>query len=688
MKRILLFVLPVLLVIGAFSYPGFQATTPHFYYESDSTALKPKEHYAKEAQLVTQLLEMHHFRKMKFTDSLSSVLLDEFIAALDGNRSYFLASDLEEFEVHRYKLDDYLKGGHVGIAYDIFNVFQKRFTERMEVVRKDLIHRTFDYTKEEYYDIDRSKANWANSEEELTDIWRKAIKSQALSLMLSGKSQEEITTTLNTRYERLEKAIGQYNSEDIFQLFMNTLSETYDPHTNYFSPRTSEVFQQNMSLSLEGIGARLQMENDYTKVVQVMPGGPAQKSNLIKENDRIIAVAQGEDGEMVDVIGWRLDDVVKLIKGPKGTTVRLTLLPAETGVNGPPVEIKLVREKIKIEDQEAKKQVLEVTRNGKKMKLGVITIPTFYMDFAEYQKGNPNYNSTTRDVKRLVEELKAENIDGLMIDLRENGGGSLTEAIDLTGLFIKDGPVVQVKAPNNRVEVGKDTDSSIAWDGPLTVMINRFSASASEIFAGAIQDYKRGVVIGEQSFGKGTVQSMVDLGRYIPNAGGELGQLKLTFQKFYRITGSSTQHRGVSPDITMPSAFSAEEYGESANPSALPWDQIKKADFKSYDKVNAKTLQLLTQSHDARLKNDQALKNLVEDTRELKQNLTNTRISLHEPTRRKEMEESEKRKASRTKPEATSVDAETGKPAKDKIEVKDTYLREGLFILSDLILIG
>jgi carboxyl-terminal processing protease len=248
--------------------------------------------------------------------------------------------------------------------------------------------------------------------------------------------------------------------------------------------------------------------------------------------------------------------------------------------------------------------------------------------------------------------------------------------------------VVQVKAPNNRVEVGKDTDSSIAWDGPLTVMINRFSASASEIFAGAIQDYKRGVVIGEQSFGKGTVQSMVDLGRYIPNAGGELGQLKLTFQKFYRITGSSTQHRGVSPDITMPSAFSAEEYGESANPSALPWDQIKKADFKSYDKVNAKTLQLLTQSHDARLKHDQALKNLVEDTRELKQNLTNTRISLHEPTRRKEMEESEKRKASRTKPEATSVDAETGKPAKDKIEVKDTYLREGLFILSDLILIG
>jgi carboxyl-terminal processing protease len=688
MKRILFLVIPILLVIGAFSYPSFQTSWPSYGYESDTTALRPQPHYAKEAQLVTQLLEMHHFRKMKFTDSLSSVVLDEFLSTLDNSRSYFLASDIEAFNAHRYMIDDYLKAGKVEIAYEIFQVFRNRFRERMDVVKNELIHTEFDFSIDEFYDIDRSNEPWAKDEAELNELWRKAVKSQALSLKLGGKNQEEITNTLRTRYERLEKAIAQYNSEDIFQLFMNSFTETYDPHTNYFSPRSSEVFQQNMSLSLEGIGARLQMENDYTKVVQVMPGGPAQKSNLIKENDRIIAVAQGEDGEMVDVIGWRLDDVVKLIKGPKGTTVRLTILPAETGVNGPAVEISLVREKIKIEDQEAKKQVLEVTRNGKKMKLGVITIPTFYMDFAEYQKGNPNYNSTTRDVKRLVEELKAEKIDGLMIDLRENGGGSLTEAIDLTGLFIKEGPVVQVKAPNSKVEVGRDRDTSIAWEGPLTVLINRFSASASEIFAGAIQDYKRGVVIGEQSFGKGTVQTMVDLGRYLPNAGGELGQLKLTFQKFYRITGSSTQHRGVSPDILMPSAFTAEEYGESANASALPWDQIKKTDYKSYEKVSAKTLQQLSLAHSQRLKNDSALKNLEEETRELKQNLANTRVSLHEDTRKKEMEEADKRRANRTKMEGATVDTETRKPSKDSIEVKDTYLREGLFILSDLILIG
>ncbi len=652
---------------------------------SDSTQLQPKSYYGEEAKLVVQILDTYHFKRMKLDDSLSSIILDGYLKTLDNNKSYFLASDIRNFEKYRKQIDNLVKAGDLSFAYDIYNVFAERFHNRMNYVNGKLLASAFDYSKEEYYDTDREELPWAASEAELDDLWRKIVKSQALNLKLNGKEDAQINETITKRYERFEKAINQYTSEDVFELFMNTVAEAYDPHTNYFSPRTSDRFQQSMSLSLEGIGARLQTENDYTKVVQIVPGGPADKSDLIHEDDRIIGVAQGTDGDMVDVIGWRIDDVVDLIKGPKGTVVRLQILPAETGVEGPSEEIELVREKITLEDQKAQARVINHEQNGKNYKIGVIQLPSFYMDFDAYQRREKDYTSTTRDVKNLITELKGQNIDGIIMDLRDNGGGSLSEAIDLTGLFIKNGPVVQVRYPNEKIDLGEDEDPSVLYDGPMAVMINRFSASASEIFAAAIQDYKRGVVIGEQSYGKGTVQSVIDLSRYLKVPEGEkVGQLKLTLQKFYRVTGSSTQHLGVTPDIDLPSAFDAEEFGESANASALPWDQIRATRYMSTDDVSPDVLNRLNTDYKQRLTSDVELRNLVAETTELKNNLNKTKVSLNYEERKKEMEDAEKRRAARNSIKNTRIDPEN--QITEEIEsISDKYLREGVIILSDYI---
>ena len=653
--------------------------------EDDSLALKPKKHYGQEARLVSQILTTYHFKKIALDDSLSAVILDNYISTLDNNKSYFTQSDITEFEQYRNKLDDMTTLGEVDVAFVIFNRFRDRFNQRMEYVRGKLTSRAYDYTKDEFYQTDRDNEDWAVNGDELNELWRKIIKSQTLSLKLSGRSQDEIEENIAKRYKRFQKNVDQYTSEDVFELYMNTVAEAFDPHTNYFSPRTSDRFKQNMSLSLEGIGARLQMDNDFTKIVQIMPGGPAEKSGLLHDNDRIVGVAQGADGEMVDVIGWRLDDVVQLIKGPKGTTVRLEILEAKNGMNGKPAEITLIRDKIKIEDLEAKAEVIDLNDSGQSHKVGVITLPGFYMDFEAYQNGDPDYNSTTRDVKRLIKELKSKGIDGLMVDLRNNGGGSLAEAIDLTGLFFKDGPVVQVKTSGNKIEVGKDDDPELLWDGPLAVMINRFSASASEIFAGAIQDYGRGVVIGEQTFGKGTVQNVIDLGRYIDVPDGEkVGQLKLTLQKFYRVTGSSTQHLGVDPDINLPSAFDASEFGESSNPSALPWDQIAGTKYDLTNDVSSRLIAQLNTDYENRLTSDIDLKNLVEETVELKQNLARTEISLNEEVRKKQMEEAEKKRAKRSGLSGTKIDPEN-KTESEGLQMDDKYLKEGIIILSSII---
>lgn len=651
---------------------------------ADSTRLKAKPVYGKEAKVVSYILDNNHYRKLTLDDSLSSVILDQYLEALDNNKTYFTAEDVAGFEKYRYRIDDLTRSENVDPAFEIYAVFKKRFDERMDYVLEKLVSETFDYTKDEYYETDRSKEPWPKSETELNEIWRKIIKNQALSLKLAGKKPEEIQKTLKERYERLVKTYSRdVISEDIFSMYMNCITESYDPHTNYFSPSAAERFKQSISLSLEGIGARLQTENDYTKIVEILPGGPAEKSKLLKVNDRIVSVGQGEDGELVDVIGWRIDDVVKLIKGPKGTKVRLGILPAQTGVGGPVKEYVLVCDKIKLEDQQAKKQMINYQKDGKPMNLGVITLPSFYMDFEAYQKGDPNYNSTTRDVQRLIKELQREGMDGLVLDLRNNGGGSLAEAIDLTGIFIKNGPVVQVKNSANKLEIGSDDDPTVVYNGPLVVLTNRFSASASEIFAGAIQDYRRGVVVGESTYGKGTVQTVIALDKFINDPQNEVGQLKLTFQKFYRVTGSSTQHKGVMPDIKLPTALDPEQFGESSRASALPWDEIRGTLYQKTPVINPKVIAGLNQSYSNRLRTDQKLARFVDSTAVTKKSMKDTRISLNEAVRKKELEEAEK-KAAEAKLNTKIVGKEQPLSS-DLRELSDEYLREGLFVLGDLI---
>jgi carboxyl-terminal processing protease len=629
MKRLFIVLMACLPLVGLAANP-------------DSTILRPKAVYGKEAKIVSFILDNNHYRGITLDDSLSSVILDQYVEALDNNKSYFTKADIARFEKYRFVIDDFTRGESVEPAYEIYTVFRQRFDERMNYVLNQLVDETFDYTLDEYYETDRSKAPWPEDEAELNELWRKIIKNQALSLKLAGKSQEEISKTLRDRYERLVRTyVRDINTEDVFSMYMNCITESYDPHTNYMSPAMADRFKQSISLSLEGIGARLQTENDYTKIVEVLPGGPAEKSKLLKTNDRIVSVGQGQDGEMVDVIGWRIDDVVKLIKGPKGTKVRLGILPAETGIGGPVQEYVLVRDKIKLEDQQARKSMIHYKKDGKDLKLGVITLPSFYMDFEAYQKGDPNYNSTTRDVQRLIRELQREGMDGLAIDLRNNGGGSLAEAIDLTGIFITSGPVVQVKNSANKIEVGRDDNPAVVYNGPLVVLTNRFSASASEIFAGAIQDYNRGV------------------------------------------TGSSTQNKGVVPDIQLPSALDPDQFGEGSRPSALPWDEIGGTLYKKTPLINTRVLAELNRSYNNRLKTDPALSRFVDSTAMAKKSMQDTRVSLNETVRKREMEEAQKRAAAYNL--NTRLAGREGEPVTDLTELHDEYLREGLFVLSDLI---
>ncbi len=647
------------------------------------TLLQPRPLYGKQARAVAQLLENYHYRKLTLNDSLSSAILDAYITSLDNSRMYFRQSDIRSFEKYRYQTDDLLRQENVQVAFEIYRVYQQRFFERMNYVLRVLLKQTFDFSTEEYFETNREKTPWPATEAEQNHLWNQYVKNQALSLKLAGKAENEIQETLRSRFERLAKSFKQVQPDDVFGYYMNAVTESFDPHTNFFTPKAADLFKQSISQSLEGIGARLQTDNDHTKVVEIVPGGPADKSKLLHVNDRIIGVGQGDSGEIVDVIGWRIDDVVKLIKGPKGTKVRLLLLPAQTGLNGPPVTIKLVRDKIKLEDQTARKQIIEYPNDNKPIKVGVITLPSFYFDYEAYQKGEPNYNSTTRDIRRMVAELKQEGVNGLVIDLRNNGGGSLQEAINLTGLFIRQGPVVQVRNFLNRTDVLNDEDPSIVYDGPLVVLINRFSASASEIFAGAIQDYRRGIIVGESSFGKGTVQTVLELERVLGQTPEPLGSLKYTIQKFYRITGSSTQFKGVTPDIELPTALEAEQFGERANPSALPWDEIRGTFYQRTPYVTDRLLQSLRQSYAMRLQSDDQLKRFVAEIEETRARMKEDKISLNENVRRKELEEAELKRKERT-PGDVKIQTEGSRTGK-VFKLDDEYLRQGIIVLSEML---
>lgn len=575
---------------------------------NSAQSLEPLPQHSASTRLITQFIDEYHYKKTKLDNQQSREILENYLETLDPGRIFFTQSDINDFQHYQTELDEALTRGNIDAAFEIFQRLNQRRIERADYALGQLKQQvSFDI--DESLMIDRSEAPWAENESALNEIWRKRIKNDVLNLMLAKKNPEAIQKTLGKRYTRIKTHVEQTHSEDAYEFFINAYLRTIEPHTSYFSPRTSENFKINMSLSLEGIGAVLRSKDDTTMVQRIIPGGPADLSEQLYAKDRIIGVAQGHNGEMEDIVGWRLDDVVDLIRGPKDSIVRLQLLPKESGLDGPSKEITIIRNKIKLEEQQAKKSIIELPNNNG-IRIGVVTIPTFYMDFEGYRRGDKNYRSTTRDTLALIKELQQEGIDGLVIDLRNNGGGSLPEAVSLTGLFIKKGPVVQIRNSKGDIKSDDDTDSSIAYIGPLSVLVNRYSASASEIFAGAIQDYGRGIIVGEPSFGKGTVQTIIDLNRYIRDKDLKVGQLKLTMAQFFRVNGDSTQHRGVVPDIQFPTAERDAKQGERALDNALPWDNIDPAKYTLFESVDF-SLEQITQQHEQRVANNSGFKFLL-----------------------------------------------------------------------------
>ncbi|MCX2582347.1 carboxy terminal-processing peptidase [Pedobacter sp. MR22-3] len=644
---------------------------------------------------VVNLIESYNYKKVQVNDSISSLILDKYIKALDQGKNYFLASDIAAFEKYRYTLDDDFKNGDLSGPFYIYNVYAKRLNEYFAYSLAQIKNK-YDFNQNDTYVYDREKLPWAPSTAALNDTWKKRVKYELINLNLAGSAQDKNVTTLTKRYQNLKSQIAKNNNQDVFQILMDAFTESIDPHTNYFVPARATEFNEEMSRSFEGIGARLQLENEVVKIAEIIPGGPAFKGKQLTAGDRIIAVAQGND-DFVDIVGWRLDATVSKIKGPKGTKVRLKVIPVGKEMSSKPVIIEMMREKVILEDQSAKKKVKTVTTNGKNYKIGVISLPAFYADFKAANAGDKNYKSTTRDVRKLVDSLKnIDKVDAIVMDLRGNGGGSLVEAISLTGLFIDRGPVVQVKDLRGKIEVDEDENAGVAWNGPFGVIVDRLSASASEIFAGAIQDYGRGIIMGSQTYGKGTVQSSIDLNKLVnpgmlqkiaglvtkdktlgtsptsTNASDiNLGQINLTMAKFYRVAGSSTQHKGVLPDVIFPSLYPMDKIGEDTEPSALPWDVIPSSNFTAVANLSAVKAGLMKNS-EQRISNSLDFKYLKEDIAELKKRDKEVSVPLNEAKLKAEREAQEAKSLARQ----NDLRALRGLPAikkGEKITKQDTF---------------
>lgn len=636
---------------------------------------------------IVELLKRHHYSKPPLDDARSVIIYDSYIKLLDPSRSYFTAADIAEFDKWKTQFDDFLKSGNLEPGFTIYKRYLDRVKQRLDFALGELNKGVdkIDFTVKEDLLVDRKDAPWMKNQAELDDLWRKRVKDEVLRQKISGKELKQVQETLTKRYKNQLSRLDQTRAEDIFQAYINTFAQSYDPHTNYLSPDNAENFDINMSLSLEGIGAVLQSDNDQVKIVRLVPAGPAAKTKQVAPADKIIGVAQGNK-EMVDVVGWRLDEVVKLIRGPKGSVVRLEVIPASNAPNDQTSKIvAITREAVKLEEQAAKKSVLKLKQDGRDYKLGIIEIPAFYLDFKAYRAGDPDYKSTTRDVKKLLTELQKEKVDGVVIDLRNNGGGSLQEATELTSLFIEKGPTVLVRNADGRVDVLEDENPGAFYKGPLALLVNRLSASASEIFAGAMQDYHRALIIGGQTFGKGTVQTIQPLNH---------GELKLTLAKFYRVSGQSTQHQGVLPDIAYPSIIDTKEIGESALPEAMPWDTIRPVVKPASDPFKPFLAQLKAQ-HDARSDKDAEFV-YIRDRLALTQKLMNEKtVSLNEQERRARHDEIEakqlaleniRRKAKGEEPlkelKKEDEDALPAEPEDTKPE-DDAYLSETGRILLD-----
>ncbi|MFC1237464.1 carboxy terminal-processing peptidase [Vibrio sp. F74] len=615
---------------------------------------------------VTSRFTRSHYKHFSLDDNFSKAMFERYLESLDFSRNIFAQTDIDSFSEWSTQLDDQLKIGNNQIAFDVYNLAMEKRFERY-VFALSVLDKEIKFDVEESIELDRSEASWAQTTEELDELWRKRVKYDALSLKLTDKEWPEIKEMLEKRYNNAIKRITQSKSEDAFQIYMNAFARQVDPHTSYLSPRNAEQFQSEMSLSLEGIGAVLQMTDDYTVIRSLVAGGPASKSKELSDGDRIIGVGQ-ESAEMVDVIGWRLDDVVQLIKGPKGTKVTLNILPE--GKTAKSYDVTIVRDKVRLEDRAVKSEIIE--RGGKK--IGVLEVPSFYVGLS-------------KDTDKLIKELQQQSVDGIIVDLRNNGGGALTEATALSGLFIKKGPVVQVRDSYGRVNVNSDTDDISSYDGPLTVLTNRYSASASEIFAAAMQDYGRAIILGEQTFGKGTVQQHRSLNHIYDLFDKELGYVQYTIQKFYRINGGSTQNKGVVPDISYPSAVDPEETGESVEDNALPWDSIDKA---VYDVLTQRETQItaLNLQHEQRISSDREFGFIAQDIAQYKLEKDDNTLSLSEKTRKDKIEDREAKRLARINERQKSQGEEefTSLDDVDKdYEGPDAYLDESVAVMVDMI---
>ena len=653
--------------------------------ETDVPAsLESSARHTQVSRMVTRFAERAHYTRTAIDDEFSSTLLDNFIKSLDSNKHYFLSSDIEYFQRYRDTLDETLRNNDMDPVFDIFRVYRLRAQQNLGYVISSLDEEP-DFTIEEDYVFDREDLPWANSEAELKDLWRRRAKNDAVSLMLADKNWEETTEVLTKRYERLLERINEIDSDEVIENFLNTFTHTLDPHSSYMSPRNSEEYRIAMSLSYQGIGASLQIEDDYVLIVNIIPGGPAAIDGKLKANDRITAVGQGDEGEMVDVIGWDLEDVVQLIRGESGTTVRLQILGADMMPGDKETLLPLTRDKIKLEERAAQSEVIEIEREGKIFEVGVISVPSFYMDFEARARGDEDYVSTTRDVQRLIDELKEQGITGLVMDLRGNGGGHLSEATALSGLFIEQGPIVQLRDTSGRIEVLEDPEPALSYGGPLVVLVDRFSASASEIFAAAIQDYGRGLVVGQQTFGKGTVQNLYDLDQYTRSAADPgLGQLTLTIGKYYRVNGGSTQHRGVIPDIKLPSAIDSDRIGESSRPGALPWDQIRSARYAEYGSIES-SLPNLQEAQQARVSGNADYDFLLESIDAANHMRAQTSVSLNIESRRAKQEQRRNERLQRENKRRTANGEEVlaDNDALEESERPDILLDQAAEIVTD-----
>ena len=629
---------PTLVLLLALVLPVAHAQAPAQGEEgrkASTLPLKASSTQGDAAQLSARFLTRFHYDSKPLDDVMSARIYKAYFDMLDSEKVFFTQADMARFEPLKTRLDDAIWNKDLSGPFSVFNLYVQRAIDRMNYAR-GLLEKGFDLTREENYAYDREHAAWPLDKAALDDLWRKRTKNDWLRLKLAGKSDADIRKTLEKRYSGYIDRVRQLDGEDAFQTFMNAYAETTDPHTDYLGPRAAENFDIAMKLSLEGIGAVLQARDEYTQIREIVPGGPADKSGKIHVGDRIVGVAQG-DGPMQDVIGWRLDDVVDKIRGKKDTTVRLEILPADAGLDGKHELVTMVRKKVSIEEQAAKKKVIEIKDGQVTRKIGIIDLPTFYSDFGARREGDKNFKSATRDVARLLGELKAEGVQGVVVDLRNNGGGSLAEANELTGLFIDQGPVVQVRDARGQVEVQGDDDAGLAWSGPMAVLVNRGSASASEIFSAAIQDYGRGLIVGEPTFGKGTVQNLVDLDRFAQGGGEkpQYGELKMTIAEFFRINGGSTQLKGVTPDILFPKNGDEKDFGESTYDNALPWTQIQAAPYGKVADLAA-YLPKLKSMHDARVSKSPAWQLMLDELAQYRAMRDQTTISLNLAVRQAE----------------------------------------------------